>query len=88
MKHTITIITENKPGALYAITGMFVRRRINISRLHVEEIDPTLEHSRCDIDFFAEPDIVAKVAAQLEKIVEVVEVEAGVKVEETQRVVA
>lgn len=35
--YKITIETENKPGVLYRIAGIFVRRKINIESLHVAE---------------------------------------------------
>lgn len=35
--YTITIETDNKPGVLYRIAGIFVRRKINIESLYVYE---------------------------------------------------
>lgn len=35
--YKITIETDNKPGVLYRIAGIFVRRKINVESLHVAE---------------------------------------------------
>jgi len=43
MKHTLSVLVENKPGALMRISSMFARRGYNIDSLEVvgspEEID-------------------------------------------------
>ena len=41
MKHTISVLVENKPGALTRITSMFARRGYNIESLAV---GPTERH--------------------------------------------
>ncbi len=41
MKHTLSVLVENKPGALTRITSMFARRGYNIESLAV---GPTERH--------------------------------------------
>ena len=41
MKHTLSVLVENKPGALMRITSMFARRGFNIESLAV---GPTERH--------------------------------------------
>ncbi len=36
-QYTITIESENKPGVLYRVAGIFVRRKINVESLTVFE---------------------------------------------------
>jgi len=81
-RHHISVLTENKPGALYAIAHVFLRRRINVAMLHVEEIDPIKKISRFDIEIETTPETLTKVVAQINKIVEVLEIEAGIKVKD------
>ncbi len=41
MKHTISILMRNKPGALSRVTGLFSGRNFNIESLCVAEtLDP------------------------------------------------
>jgi acetolactate synthase-1/3 small subunit len=45
MKHTLSVLVENTPGALSRITGLFSGRAFNIESLNVgETLDPTLSH--------------------------------------------
>lgn len=70
-KFTVTVFTENKPGLLYRIAGLFLRRKINVESLTVSEI----EHhgiSRFTIVVKEEKGVVDKVVHQLYRIVEVV----------------
>ena len=41
MKHTLSVLVENKPGALMRVTSMFARRGFNIESLAV---GPTERH--------------------------------------------
>lgn len=71
--YTIVIFTENKPGVLYRIADLFLRRKINIESLTVSEIESkTL--SRFTIVVKANPHIIEKVVKQLYRIIEVVKV--------------
>lgn len=38
-KYTVTILSENKPGILYRIAGVFFRRKINVESLTVFETE-------------------------------------------------
>ena len=39
MKHTISVLVENRPGALTRVTSMFARRGFNIESLAVGETE-------------------------------------------------
>jgi len=72
-RYTITAIAENKPGVLYRIADLLLRRKINIESLTVSEI----EHkgmSRFTIVIDAERDLVEKVGKQLYRIIEMTKV--------------
>ena len=49
MKYTITAFTENKPGVLYRIADLFLRRKINIESLTVSETSHEKHLSRITI---------------------------------------
>lgn len=90
MKYTLTIITENKPGVLYRIADIFLRRKINIESLTVAEL-PTISNpdqietnaigasstSRFTVVLTSNEDAIDKVVKQLRKIIEVIEVYAS-----------
>ena len=72
-RYTITAIAKNKPGVLYRIADLLLRRKINIESLTVSEI----EHkgmSRFTIVIDAERDLVEKVGKQLYRIIEMTKV--------------
>ena len=73
MQYTITAFTENKPGVLYRIADLFLRRKINIESLTVSE---TERHgiSRFTIVVKRDKATIDKVVKQLYRIVEVVKV--------------
>ncbi len=71
---TITIYSENKPGVLYRISNLFLRRKINIESLTVSEIKNE-DRSRFTIVVKQELNVVKKVAKQLERIIEVSKVD-------------
>ncbi|MBI4078757.1 MAG: acetolactate synthase small subunit [Candidatus Levybacteria bacterium] len=70
---TIIVLTENKPGVLYRIANLFLRRKINIESLTVSEIKAKAK-SRFTIVVKEDPSLVRKIANQLKRIVEVFEV--------------
>ncbi len=72
-KYTITVFSENKPGILYRLADLFLRRKINIESLTVSETD-TENLSRFTIVVRSERDLVEKVVKQLYKIIEVAKV--------------
>ena len=71
--YTITAFTENKPGVLYRISDLFLRRKVNIESLTVSEIE-TKGISRFTIVVQAERDMVEKIVKQLYRIIEVIKV--------------
>jgi len=74
-KYTLTIESENAPGTLYRIAGTMLRKKINIEELHVKEVDPKRHLSRFTITIFLEPDLMAKLIKQIDRIIEVVSAE-------------
>ncbi len=75
MKYQLTIESENAPGLLYRIAGIMLRKKINIESLHVSEIDPKRHVSHFVIEIFLEPDLMAKLIKQIERVVEVTHAE-------------
>lgn len=73
MKYTIIIFTENKPGVLYRIADILLRRKINIDSLTVSEI-PGQNRSRFTIVLQTDENEIEKITLQLEKIIEVLEI--------------
>lgn len=71
MKYTITATTENKPGVLYRIADLFLRRQINIESLAVHEVDAERHLSRFTIDIDTSAEKAELTMRQMERIVEV-----------------
>ncbi|GIW62876.1 MAG: hypothetical protein KatS3mg090_0989 [Patescibacteria group bacterium] len=69
---TFLVLSENKPGVLYRIADVFLKRKINIQSLTVAEIDKNL--SRFTITAYCDNANVEKVEKNLYKIIEVVKV--------------
>lgn len=74
MRHTISILVENKSGALTRIAGMFSGRGFNIDTLNV---GPTLDStaSRMTIVVRGDDKVLEQVTKQLEKLVDVIDVQ-------------
>jgi acetolactate synthase I/III small subunit len=74
MRHTISILVENKSGALTRIAGMFSGRGFNIDTLNV---GPTLDAtaSRMTIVVRGDDKVLEQVTKQLEKLVDVIDVQ-------------
>jgi len=79
MKYTITILSENAPGTLYRISGVLLRKKINIESLHVEEIDSVKKISRFKIEILLDPSLIEKLIRQIEGVVEVSHVEYKIR---------
>jgi len=73
MKYTLIVFTENKPGVLYRIADIFLRRKINIESLTVSEI-PGQNRSRFTIVLVTDEKEIQKISLQLDRIIEVLEV--------------
>ncbi|MDP6625460.1 MAG: acetolactate synthase small subunit [Nitrospinota bacterium] len=73
MKHTISVLVENKFGVLSRISGLFSGRGFNIESLSVAEtMDPTV--SRMTIVTRGSDQIIEQVTKQLNKLVDVIKV--------------
>lgn len=73
MKHTLSVLVENKPGVLARIAGLFSRRGFNIDSLAVGPTeDPQL--SRMTIIVDAEEHSLEQVTKQLNKLINVVKI--------------
>jgi acetolactate synthase-1/3 small subunit len=73
MKHTLSILVENKPGVLTRVAGLFARRGFNIESLAVGlSEDPRLSRITIVIDGDAHP--VDQVTKQLHKLINVLKI--------------
>ncbi len=74
MRHTISVLVENRFGVLTRIAGMFSGRGFNIDSLNV---GPTVEPStsRMTIVVRGDDTIVEQVTKQLNKLVDVIEIQ-------------
>ena len=73
MKHTLSILVENKPGVLTRIAGLFARRGFNIESLAVGlSEDPKLSRVTIVIDGDEHP--VDQVTKQLHKLINVLKI--------------
>jgi acetolactate synthase I/III small subunit len=73
VKHTLSILLENKPGALTRVTSMFARRGYNIESLAV---GPTERHdvSRITLRVDCEEHSLEQIEKQIHKLVNVLRV--------------
>jgi len=73
MKHTLSVLVENKPGVLTRVASLFARRGFNIDSLAVGITeDPTL--SRMTIVVAADETALEQVTKQLHKLINVVKI--------------
>ncbi len=73
MKHTLSILVEDKPGVLTRVAGLFARRGFNIESLAVgSSEDPKLSRITITIDAEAQP--VDQVTKQLHKLINVIKI--------------
>ena len=71
MKHIISVLLENEPGALSRVVGLFSQRNYNIETLTVAPTeDPTL--SRLTVTTIGSDKVIEQITKQLNKLVEVV----------------
>ena len=87
MKHTLSVLVENKPGALMRVTSMFARRGYNIESLAV---GPTERHdvSRITIRVDCAQLSLEQIEKQMHKLVNVLRVQELVPGESIERELA
>jgi len=74
MKHTISVLLQNKPGVLSRVTGLFSGRGFNIESLSVA---PTLQEkdvSCLTLVTIGDDTIVEQITKQLHKLIDVIKV--------------
>ncbi len=69
--HTLTILVDNEPGVLARVIGLFSGRGYNIESLTVSEISESRELSRITIVTPGTPSFIAKISAQVERLIPV-----------------
>lgn len=71
MRHIISLLLENEPGALSRVVGLFSQRNYNIESLTVAATeDPTL--SRLTLTTIGQEETVEQITKNLNKLIEVV----------------
>ncbi len=73
MKHTLSVLVENKPGVLARVAGLFARRGFNIDSLAVG-VTERPEISRMTVVVDVEEHSLEQVYKQLNKLVNVIKV--------------
>ena len=71
MRHIISLLLENEPGALSRVVGLFSQRNYNIESLTVAATeDPSL--SRLTLTTIGQDDVIEQITKNLNKLIEVV----------------
>lgn len=73
MKHTLSVLVENRPGVLTRVAGLFARRGYNIDSLAVGMTEDP-EISRMTIVVDGDEYVIQQVTKQLNKLIDVLEV--------------
>jgi len=85
MRHTISVLVENKPGVLARIAGLFSARGYNIASLAVSEtLDPTISYMTIVVEAEDEK-ILEQIKKQLNKLIDVITVTDFTKKEHVDR---
>ena len=71
MRHTLSVLVENKPGALTRITSMFARRGYNIESLVVSADAVNAQFSRMTITCSGDPETLEQIIKQVTKLIDV-----------------
>lgn len=71
MKHTLSVLVENKPGVLTRIAGLFARRGFNIDSLAVGRTESP-DVSRMTIVVEGDDRVIEQVTKQLHKLIDVI----------------
>jgi len=87
VRHTLSVLVENKPGALMRVTSMFARRGFNIESLAV---GPTERHdvSRITLRVDCAAGTLEQIEKQMHKLVNVLRVQELVPGESVERELA
>lgn len=73
MKHIISVLMENEPGALSRVVGLFSARAYNIETLTVSPTeDPTL--SRLTLTTIGSESVIEQITKHLNRLIEVVKI--------------
>ncbi|CAM3690356.1 acetolactate synthase small subunit [Rheinheimera salexigens] len=73
MRHIVSVLLENEPGALARVVGLFAQRGYNIDSLNVAATeDKTL--SRLTLVTHGNDQVIEQISKQLHKLIEVVKV--------------
>ncbi len=73
MKHTLSVLLQNKPGVLSRVTGLFSGRGFNIESLCVAEtLDPTV--SCMTVVSKGDVGVIEQITKQLHKLIDVIKV--------------
>ena len=84
MRHTISILVENKFGVLSRVSGLFSGRGFNIESLSVgETIDPAV--SLMTIVTTGDDQIVEQITKQLNKLIDVIKVVDYMEIDHVER---
>jgi len=73
MKHTISVLVENKPGVLARVAGLFSRRGFNIESLAVGTTE-VASVSRMTIVASGDDNVLEQITKQLYKLIDVIKV--------------
>jgi acetolactate synthase-1/3 small subunit len=73
MKHTISVLVENKPGVLARVSGLFARRGFNIESLAVGTTENE-SVSRMTIVAKGDDNVLEQITKQLYKLIDVIKV--------------
>jgi len=85
MKHTISVLVENKFGVLARVAGLFSARGYNIASLAVSEtLDPSISYMTIVVDAKDES-ILEQIKKQLNKLIDVITVTDFTKKEHVDR---
>mgnify|MGYP001558295516 CR=1 FL=1 len=85
MRHTISVLVENKPGVLARVAGLFSARGYNISSLAVSEtLDPTVSYITMVIEAKDEK-VLEQIKKQLNKLIDIITITDFTKKEHVDR---
>jgi len=85
MRHTISVLVENKPGVLARVAGLFSARGYNIASLAVSEtLDPTISYMTIVVEAEDEK-ILEQIKKQLNKLIDIITITDFTKKEHVDR---